>query len=261
MDRHAPLRLNKAVNTDAQGRPVAARPSPHGRGTHVRPQHMQRPRTEARFAVGSRAGARSTIWKAWVQGDEAYLTSRMFGSDVKASFHSTGHCQWSCTDTWVMQQPNVRNSERHIVRWTVDQPATDEALLIFQVEIPVSELRDGTPPTDKKKVFWVSGAPPESTVRFLAYLTRPSETDPAPSESGSMRHLFSLRLRNARWLVVFFELISLSVHDIAEARRAVQDQAVAAGFSPAPEHRASLFIQPHSEGGARGLLELCLTEA
>jgi hypothetical protein len=30
------MRSNKLVNTDAQGRPVAARPSPLGRGLHAR---------------------------------------------------------------------------------------------------------------------------------------------------------------------------------------------------------------------------------
>lgn len=222
---------------------------------------MLRPRTEARFAVGSRDGPRSTIWKAWIQGDEAYLASRMFGSDMKVSLHSTGRCQWSCTDTWVMRQPSARNADRHVFRWTIVQPNTDQAVLVFRVEIPMSELRDQPPPKDKKKVFWVSGAPIEATVRFLTYLTRPSESDPAPATTGSMCHLFSLRLRNARWMVVFVELISLSVHDIAEARRAVQAQAAGAGFTPKPEHRASLFIQPPPEGGAHGLLELCLTDA
>ncbi len=222
---------------------------------------MSRPRTEARFAVGSRGGPRSTIWKAWVQGDEAYLASRMFGSDIKLSLHSTGQCQWSRTDSWVMRQSGVRNADRHVFRWTITQPTTDQALLVFRVEIPMSELRDQPPPKDKKKVFWVSGAPVDATVRFLAYITRPSEPDPAPSTTGSMRHLFSLRLRNARWLVVLVELISLSERDIAEARRTIQAQATAAGFPPKPEHRACLFIQPPPEGGAHGLLELCLTEA
>jgi hypothetical protein len=95
--------------------------------------------TEARFATGSRLGPRSTIWKAWVHGDEAYIASRMFGSDMKASFHSSGQCQWSATDTWVRRQKDVRNSERHVKRWQVSYPAGNEALLVLCVEIPGSE--------------------------------------------------------------------------------------------------------------------------
>jgi hypothetical protein len=122
-------------------------------------------------------------------------------------------------------------------------------------------MRHQPPPNDKKKVFWVSSAPVDSTVRFLVYITRPAAMDPAPSTTGSMRHLFSLCLRNKRWLAIFVEIISLSEQDIAVVRRAVQAQVTAAGFLPNPEHRACLFIQPPPEGGAHGLLELCLTEA
>lgn len=222
---------------------------------------MHRPRTEARFAVGSRASPRSTIWKAWVQGEEAYLASRMFGADMKLSLHSTGQCQWSRTSSWVAQHPDTRNADRHIVQWAITQPNANEALLVFRVEIPMSELRHQPPPNDKKKVFWVSGAPVDSTVRFLVYITRPSDVDPASSKTELMRHLFSLRLRNKRWLVIFVEIISLSEHDISEVRRTVHAQATTAGFIPRPEHRACLFIQPPPEGGAHGLLELCLTEA
>ena len=218
-------------------------------------------RTQVRFAVGSRAGVRSTIWKAWIHGDEAYLATRMFGADVKVSFHSSGQCQWSYTDSWVSKQPNVRNADRHMVRWQVDQPTTDQALLLFRVEIPMSELRQEFPPKDKKKVFWVTSAPAESTVRFLLYLTRPSPSEPLRANSAQMKHLSSLRMRNERWLVIFVELISLSGRDIDEARKVLIADLIEAGIPPKPEHRAGLFIQPPSEGGAHGFLELCLINA
>lgn len=220
---------------------------------------MQRPRTEARFAVGSRAGARSTIWKAWVQGEEAYIASRMFGSDLKVSLHSTGVCQWSCTDTWVLRQPKPRNADRHIVRWEVTPPSSDQALLVFRVDIPISELRLQAPPKDKKKVFWVSGAPEGSTVRFLVYLTRPAAADPAEHSPLPNRHLFSLHLRNDRWLVVLFALISLSTDDLAKARTAVLGHLCETGHKTTEDHRVSLFLRSN-EGGPNGLLELCLTE-
>lgn len=220
-------------------------------------------RTEARFAVGSRSGPRSTIWKAWVHGDEAYIASRMFGSDMKVSLHSSGQCQWSATETWVRRQSSVRNADRHVHRWQVDLPEGSQALLAFRVEIPVSELRALPPPTDRKKVWWVSGAPAGATVRFLFYLTRPSDSDPAPPPAveSQMRHLFSFQLRSTRWLVAFVEVISLSAADIARARASVTEQARAAGLVPSAEHRLSLFIQPPPEGGAHGLLELCFAEA
>lgn len=222
---------------------------------------MPRARTEARFATGSRSGPRSTIWKVWIQGDEAYIASRMFGSEMKVSLHSSGVCQWSATDKWVVRQQDVRNADRHVHRWKVEHPNSQESLLAFRVEIPASELRALPPPTDKKKVWWVGGFPDEVTVRFLFYITRPSEAEPVPPVSPRMRHLFSLQFRNTRWLVVFVELSSLSPTDIADLRRTVRKQAEDAGLVSTADHRLSLFIQPPPEGGTYGLLELCLTEA
>jgi hypothetical protein len=77
----------------------------------------------------------------------------MFGSDMKASFHSSGQCQWSATDTWVRRQTGARNSERHVRRWQVNYPDGSESLLVFRVEIPSSELRVLPPPREKKRVW------------------------------------------------------------------------------------------------------------
>lgn len=217
--------------------------------------------TEARFALGSRVGPRSTIWKAWVAGNEAYIASRMFGSDMKVSFHASGQCQWSATDTWVRRQASVRNAERHVHRWQVTYPTGNEALLLFRVEVPGTELRPLPAPTDHKKVWWVAGMPEGATVRFLFYMTRVLDTEPAPPPSEQRRYLFSLPLRDTRWLVCFVEMISLSAADLESARSAVIAQATAAGLVPESQHRLSLFIQPPPEGGAHGLLELCATEA
>lgn len=228
--------------------------------SNVCPQHRTTLRTEARFALGCRTGPRSTIWKAWVTGNEAYIASRMFGSDMKVSFHSSGQCQWSATDAWVSRQLDVRNADRHVHRWQVTYPTGNEALLLFRIEVPATEMRPLPAPTDHKKVWWVSGMPAGATVRFLFYMTRPSEAEPAPTPSGQTRYLFSLRLRDARWLVCIVELISLSTTDLESVRSAVVAKATAAGFIPDSQHRLSLFIQPPPEGGAYGLLELCATE-
>jgi hypothetical protein len=218
---------------------------------------MSRPLTEARFALGTRLGPRSTIWKAWVQGDEAYIASRMFGSDLKVSIHSSGECQVSRTDSWVKRQENFRNAERHVHRWHISAPVDHQAVLVFQVGIPVSELRDQEPPTDKKKVVWVSGIPNGVTVRFLFYVTQTVEVDPGAMGTSQARHLFSLRMRSGRWFVVFVDTISLSASDIDEARCAALDQARAVGILPNRSQRLSLFNQPNSLDGVHGLMELC----
>lgn len=185
----------------------------------------------------------------------------MFGSDMKVSFHSSGECQWSCTDSWVKRQESARNADRHVKRWSVKHPQGSEALLLFRVDIPASEVRSQPPPSDRKKIHWVSGVPGEVTVRFLLYLTPASESDPAPTDTENRRHLVSLRTKSGRWIVVLLEVISLSATDLASAREVVRQQILASGITPRPEHRASLLISPAEPQGAHGLLELCLTEA
>ena len=136
-------------------------------------------RTEARFAVSTRTGPRSTIWNARGLNEEAYLATRMFGCDLKISLHSSGACHWSATDHWVRSQPSARNADRHIVRWQVTHPHGPESLLLLRVAIPVSEVRVLPHPTDRKKDPRVEGAPPESTVQFLSSLTRRHDREPS----------------------------------------------------------------------------------
>jgi hypothetical protein len=219
------------------------------------------PRTEARFAVGSRLAKRSAIWKLWVWGEEAYLASRMFGKHMKVSFHSSGDCQWSLTDNYVKEQQLASNAERHIARWKICRPSNDQPILAFTVDIPMSELRIWEPSTkNEKKVFWVAGAPEESTVRFLIYFTSTSPNDPLPSDSGSRRKVFSLRFKSGGWLVVLLDTISLSPSTISQARLAVIEQFYTAqSLNLASDERATLFSTPNEDDGCPGFIEICLT--
>jgi hypothetical protein len=217
---------------------------------------MPKDRREARFAVGARQSPRSTIWKAWTQGDEAYLASRVYGDELKVSFHSSGQCQWSATNSWVVRTGAQRNADRHIVQWQIDPPIGDEAVMVFRVDIPVSEIQPSGPLKDKKKIFWISGAANESTIRVLFYLTRVCDEDPAFGRALPHKHLFSLRFRNSRWLVALVDQITLSQSDLRAAREAVRDQVLKEGLSLDADHRIHLFLEPR-EGASAGLIELC----
>lgn len=221
-----------------------------------------KPRREARFAVGSRLGQRSTIWKVWVQGEEAYLASRMFNRYQKVSFHSSGQCQWSFTDTWVAEQNGRRNSDRHIVRWRMPEAQSGQAILAFKIEIPMSELRPQSPLTDKKKIFWVAGAPTDATIRFVIFITPESENDPVLPDTEARRHLFSLRFRSTRWVVVFVEITSLSQTDLSAARSTVIEQFLPnSRESIHTELRSLFFTQPNDTAlDCNGFIELCLND-
>lgn len=223
---------------------------------------MQSLRTEARFAVGSRNGPRSSIWKAWVTGDDAYIGTRLFSNDeLKASFHSSGVCQWSAGSKWVLRQPSPRNAVRHFARWQISPANATAATLLFRVEVPVSELRSQPVPKDRKKVFWVGGAPDGSTVRFVFYLTPPAEADPSQAGTLPHQHLFSLCMRSRRWLVACIDIISLSEHDVLSAKAELRMQLRSTGHEPDEDFRSVLFMRANDGNAPNGVLEVCVTEA
>jgi hypothetical protein len=147
-----------------------------------------------------------------------------------------------------MEHPGTKNRAGH----------TD-----IKVDIPMSEVRSLPPPTDKKKVFWVAGAPIEATVRFVIFIAPTLEHDPAPPDTDTRRHLFSLRFRSGRWMVVFVEIASLSPIDLSSARRAIIGQFLPNSHGHAlADLRSVLFSQPSGpEPGCNGFIELCLDEA
>lgn len=215
---------------------------------------------EFRFAVGSKSGPRSTVWKCWVQGAEAYITGQLFGTEAKVSLHSTGECQWSYTDKWVLRDSTRRNADRHMAKWYLTYPQDNNAKLAFRVAVPVSELRPEPAPLGRKKVIWVGNAPTGSTVEFCFYFTCPLDGSPPTDGNPEFRHIASLRLRDGRWLVAFVWLRSLSATDIVDARDAAVAQAQDAGVQVRAEHRLALFALPTAESSA-AVLEFCATDA
>lgn len=213
---------------------------------------------EFRFAVGGRDGPRSALWKCWVQGNEAYITGQLFGDEAKISLHSTGSCQWSCTDSWVLRAPDRRNADRHIAKWQIVLPHDANAVLAFRVAVPVSELRPIPLAQGQKPAFWIGNVPAGLTVEFCFYFTRRLDASPAFVYQPGLRHLASLRLRDGRGLIIFVRLLSLSAIDMVAARDAAVAQALAAGIPVHPGHRLAMFALPTAETSA-AVLELSAT--
>lgn len=65
---------------------------------------------EFRFAVGKEGGLRSTAWKFWTQGDEAYLIGRGQGVH-KFSFHKSGINRFAKVDS------QLSSAERLLSEW------------------------------------------------------------------------------------------------------------------------------------------------
>jgi hypothetical protein len=211
---------------------------------------------EARFAVGEPEGRRSTVWKFFVQKNEAYIATRMFGSDAKVSFHSTGQCQWSATDRWVRASPERRNADRHIVKWLMPRPAGAVAVHVFRVRIPESELR--VIPLQREKldaVEWLPAPVPGQTVSIECYFTPPTDHDPTLTGPLPARRIFSMQLHDRRWFVGLHTVFSLDGKSLEPLRQEMNALASRAGIEPEHKHRACAFTD--NGGATRGLIELC----
>lgn len=214
---------------------------------------------ERRVAVGTPSGRRSTVWKFFVQEDEIYILSRMFGREAKVSLHSSGDCQWSLTGSWVTGAEGRKNAERHMVKWTSARPNGSTALHVFQVRIPETELRAIELNENLHKVEWLPIPPVGHTVSLECYVTPPVESDPALQSHLPHRHLFSLRLADGRWFTVLSHVPPLDGGDLEPYRSQMNALVRAEGIEPNAQQRGCLFTV--SDGSARGLIELCPVKA
>ncbi len=209
---------------------------------------------EYRIAVGSEDGLRSTVWKFWVQRNDIYIQSRMFGSDSKVSLHESGQCQWSLTGDWVIKDSRRRNSDRHIVKWVAERPLENVAQHIFRIHILETELRKVENIENLKRVHFISPPPAKSAISLECYITSPSDNDPALQSNLPYPIEISLPLQDGRWFVVMRNITSPSIKDIESLRHSIIEQ-VGDEYSPSREHRIAAFTE--LPGPTRGLIELC----
>lgn len=179
----------------------------------------------------------------------------MFGSDAKVSLHSTGECQWSATDSWVKKVPGRRNAERQFAKWTIPWPNPSEALHVFQIRIPDTELRTVNATEDLTSIEWLATPDPGKTTSLECYITPLSTSDPTISTSLPHPCLISTPLSDGRWFVVLNHMTLLNGRDLDALRAEICEDVRAPGFEPKPEHRAVFFTK--NDGVVRGLIEVC----
>jgi hypothetical protein len=215
---------------------------------------------EFRFGVGSPQGLRSTIWKIYSGSKEksdVYIQSRMMGSDMKISLHESGICQCSLTNEWV-RKFDKRNAERHILRWQRSEPISTSAVLIFQIIIPESELRQVDVKEKLQKVKWLETPQPNQATRVVCYLAPPMQDIQSQSVNFPYPHLFSFQLPNKYWFVMLFHNQTMTednVRTLNSAHSEIRASASKAGIELKPEFRASVGThEPTSD--LHGIIEI-----
>lgn len=207
-----------------------------------------------KFAVGSRNGRRSSVWKFFTWRDDIYIVSRMFAFDAKVSLHSTGECHYSRTDKWVTSAPGRRNADRHVIKWFSPRPSGVEVFLAFRVQIPESELVQVPNESGIDDVVWLPSPPFGYVHSFNCYITPPIGSAPVSNSKLPLRFLASLPLEGGRWLVILEHIFPLSSLEIEDLRKTCVDQAADAGVTVEPRNRILAFFE--GPGVARGMLEM-----
>jgi hypothetical protein len=96
--------------------------------------------TVLRFAAGSPANVRSSVWKLWTHRDDAYLLTRASGQWLKVSLHASG--DWRIAYT---RGTTLNDAQRVIHRWRRPaemQPGWVKSLAIVVPFPTVSEPLD-----------------------------------------------------------------------------------------------------------------------
>jgi len=211
---------------------------------------------ELRVAVGNPIGRRSTVWKFFVRGNDVYIFSRMFGAEAKVSLHASGQSQWSATSAWVQKKPARTNADRHFHKWSTPWPEGREAVHVFQIRIPTTELRKLTSDKKLNDVLWLSPPREDQTTSLECYFSTISDGDPVIVSNPPYPCIASFPLADGRWFAVLNNTVDLNGRDLDHLRHAIYTKAKRHQVRPAREQRAvALTI---SEKGVRGFIEWCL---
>lgn len=124
-----------------------------------------------RFAVFSESGARSLVWRLWLDKNDVYLTSRSMTNIVKTSFHySKGICRHA--ETKVGDKP--REAIARWIRAPLPAPGKDRGVLLARISIPsdyLSTSLNSDPPVD---VIRLPSAPSGKATFVEVFLTKES---------------------------------------------------------------------------------------
>ncbi|HVW30399.1 MAG TPA: hypothetical protein VHC69_33810 [Polyangiaceae bacterium] len=173
---------------------------------------------EIKLAFGSRNARRSTVWKFLVTRNDAYVLTRMLGTDVKLSLHESGDCQWSGTSAWV-KDGSRKNAERHFVRWSLPEAvAGNDTTPVAQVVVPETQLRRFAGEEDLRGVHWIPAPPPAGEAFAVACSFFPPSADEPRPELEPYKHIASLPLADGRWFVLRLTQVQASAVDIEKAR-------------------------------------------
>lgn len=220
-----------------------------------------------RFAVGTRDGARSGVWRLWTTGNDVYLSARLYGDTVKASLHESGTWRWAFTDKYAESKSSILppDSDRVIEEWKRPPEIAPGITSAFMIVVPSTEitpLRGDLSETAHKKytggVHWVPMPSPGTATHFMILLIAPGGP---PPQSEQNDFIWQGVLPNGETLAVMVHEQPITEEQeaqLAKVRRFLAQEASQKDFgtrlSTAEEPRG--YIYGSNEYGTRFLVDI-----
>jgi len=229
-----------------------------------------------RWAVGSKEGPRSAVWRIWANRNDVYLSARYAASDYKVSLHASGKWRVAFTEHHLTRpQPLLSaGSDRALDRWDRPDEFAPGWTRAFLIMIPVSEVVPPAVPVDKPdEVVWIEPPPLNSVAHFDVVLSAPDARGArdgrgfaAPegyTETTEVVTLFDLPNGERVWLLLHAEPTDAAFWAPMDEVRARMDVAarskIAAASSDDTPHDLRAIVAGVTGDGVRFFIDLALT--
>ena len=211
-----------------------------------------------RIGVGSEASAFSSIWKFWVQGDDAYITARTLGRVLKYSLHKSGLWRYAFHSAVDLQEGEDRKRYGWSPREILPGTRVGPVVIVPSTNVP-GPLMEPCP----SNVTWLREAPPDRKLLIATYIVRNPRKFLVPK--AEMRIEAVLPLRSLGALVVASGPIEFGAEERAVVVERVEGMRInlSPGSDPS-DVTARVFDMRGTPGGSNGepvVWDLALTSA
>jgi hypothetical protein len=110
-----------------------------------------------RWSVGTADGPRSTIWRVWVSGSDAYIAARPTAGSIKVSLHASGVWRYAFTEEHMTgPRPLVpADRDRVLDRWPRPPEFAPGWTRGFSILVPASEVQPSPAAIQKpSEIVW-----------------------------------------------------------------------------------------------------------
>jgi hypothetical protein len=128
-------------------------------------------KVDLRLAIGAPDGPRSSIWRAYSNKNEVYVSHGGLGGVQKFSFHSSGICRHAYTE---QEGPAPGFEDRASLKWRRSPAKTDSLVYVLVARFPTDVLSTALV-KEAKAVTWIPPAPSGQTTFLEFVFTRLDE--------------------------------------------------------------------------------------